>query len=414
MLPSSLGYFEWTVAFRYLRAKRKQTVISVITVISILGVAAGVASLIIALAINNGFASTLQSSLLSATAHVSIQERHPTFGIENWRALIPRLRRIPHVVSVTPGLYDQVGLRGPLVSVGAILKGVPLGSGAPVPEMLRRLKAGSLESFDNPRIDFASIILGSRVAEQAGVALGAPVTVIGNELTPFGIVPTLFHFRVTGIFESGLYDLDSTWAFTSLAAAQHVLDLPDVVNAIELRLDDVYQASAVARAAAPIIGPKLIAQTWMGQNHSLLNALRLEKIVSLITVGLIELVAALNILVVLVMLVMDKHRDVAILMAIGATRQQIRRIFVLQGLLIGGLGSTLGLLAGYSVTALFNHYRWLRLDEQIYSISYVPFLSRWTDALWVAALALLTSFVATLHPSRSASRIAPAEALRYE
>jgi len=409
-----MGYFEWKVALRYLQAKRKQTVISVITVISILGIAAGVASLVIALAINNGFASVLQSNLLSATAHVSIQERHPTFGIENWRLLLPRLRRIPHVVSVTPGLYDQVGLRGPLVSVGAILKGVPLGSGAPVPEMLRHLKAGSLSSFDNTRAGAGSIVLGARLAEQAGVTLGAPVTVIGNELTPFSVVPTLFHFRVAGIFESGLYELDSNWSFTSLSAAQHVLDLPDVVNAIELRLDDVYQASAVARAAAPIIGPKLIAQTWMSQNRSLLGALQLEKVVSLITVGLIEMVAALNILVVLVMLVMDKHRDVAILMAMGATRQQIRRIFVLQGLLIGGFGLSIGLLAGYSATGLFNHYRWLHLDEQIYSISYVPFLSRWMDAVWVAAVALLTSFVATLHPSRSASRIAPAEALRYE
>ncbi len=408
-----MGRFEWIVALRYLRAKRKQAVISVITVISILGVAAGVASLIIALAINNGFASTLQASLLSATAHVSIQEKHPAFGIENWRALVPRLRRIPHVVSVTPGLYDQVGLRGPAVSVGAILKGVPLGHGAAVPPMLERLKSGSLRSFDD-RGSPHYIVLGARLAEQAGVAAGSPVTVIGNELTPFGVKPTLFHFRVAGIFESGLYDLDSAWAFTSLVSAQSVLDLPDVVNAIELRLDDVYQASAVARAAVPIIGPKLVAETWMNQNHSLLNALKLEKIVSLITVGLIELVAALNILVVLVMLVMEKHRDVAILMAMGARKQQIRRIFILQGLIIGGIGSIAGLLTGYSVTALFNHYRWLRLDEQIYSISYVPFLSRWTDALWVAGLTLFTSFVATLHPSASAARIAPAEALRYE
>jgi len=230
-------------------------------------------------------------------------------------------------------------------------------------------------------------------------------------LTPFSIAPTLFRFHVVGIFESGLYDLDSTWAFTSLGAAQRVLDLSDVVNAIELRLDDVYQASAVAREIAPIIGSKLVAQTWMGQNRSLLNALRLEKIVSLITVSLIELVAALNILVVLVMLVMEKHRDIAILMSMGARRQQIRRIFMLQGLIIGGVGSALGLIAGYSAAALFNHYRWLQLDEQIYSISYVPFLSRPID---VAGLALVTSLIATLHPSASASRIAPAEALRYE
>jgi lipoprotein-releasing system permease protein len=408
-----MSRFEWTVALRYLRAKRKQTVISVITVISILGVAAGVSALIVALAVNNGFQSTLQASLLSATAHVSILERNPSYGIENWEAVIPKLLRIPHVISATPGLYGQVALKGPLVGLSAVLKGVPLGNGAPVPEMLRNLKQGSLESFNAPGITY-DVILGSRLAEQAGVTVQNPITIIGTELTPMSLAPSLFHFRVAGIFESGLYDLDSTWAFTSLAAAQRVLGLNDVVNTIELRLDNIYEAPNVARQAEAVAGPKLMASTWMHQNRPLLNALKLEKLVSVITVSLIELVAALNILVVLVMLVMEKHRDVAILMSMGARRQQVQRIFVLQGLIIGGVGCIIGLAAGYSVTALFNHYRWLRLDEQIYAMSYVPFQSHWTDGFWVAGLALLTSFVATLHPSRSASRIAPAEALRYE
>ncbi len=410
-----MSRFEWMVALRYLRAKRKQTVISVITVISILGVAAGVTALIVALAINNGFQSTLQSSLLSATAHVNILERNPAYGIENWEELIPKLRRIPHVIRATPGLYGQVALKGPLMGSGAVLKGVPLGNGAPVPEMLRHLKAGSLSSFSAPGTDY-DIVLGSALAEQAGVVLHSPVTVISyqGQLTPLGVVPSMFHFRVAGIFESGLYNLDSMWAFTSLAAAQRVLDLNDVVNTIELRLDDIFDAPEVARQAEQITGPKLIASTWMDQNRSLLNALRLEKLVSVITVSLIELVAALNILVVLVMLVMEKHRDVAILLSMGARRQQIQRIFVLQGLIIGGLGCIIGLTIGYSAAALFNHYRWLRLDEQVYALSYVPFQSHWTDGIWVAALALLTSLFATLHPSRSASRIAPAEALRYE
>lgn len=403
------------VALRYLRVKRKQTVISVITVISILGVAAGVGALIIALAINNGFQSTLEASLLSATAHISILERDPGFGIENWAQLLPRLRRLPHVISATPGLYGQIALKGPIVGSGAVLKGVPLGHGAPVPQMLQHLKSGSLSSFDTSNGEYG-IVVGSRLAEQTGIVLHSPVTVISyqGQLTPIGVVPSLFHFRVMGIFESGLYDLDSTWAFTSLPAAQHVLDLNDVVNTIELRLDDIFKAPDVARQAERIIGPKLIASTWMDQNRSLLNALKLEKTVSIITVSLIELIAALNILVVLVMLVMEKHRDIAILMSMGARRQQIQRIFVLQGLIIGALGCIIGLTLGYTVTALFNHYHWLKLDEQIYSISYVPFQSHWTDGIWVAALALLTSFVATLHPSRNASRVAPAESLRYE
>jgi lipoprotein-releasing system permease protein len=410
-----MSRFEWMVALRYLRAKRKQTVISIITVISILGVAAGVAALIIALAINNGFGSTLQSSLLSATAHVNILERNPEFGIENWQPLLPKLRRIPHVVSATPGLYGQVAVKGPFLGSGAELKGVPLGNGAPVPDLLRHLKAGSLSAFDTK--DAAhGIVLGSSLASQIGVVLHSPVTVLSyqGQLTPFGTVPSLFRFRVEGIFESGLYDLDSAWAFTTLPAAQHVLDLNDVVNTIEIRLDDIFQAPTVAREAEKIIGPKLTATTWMDQNRSLLNALKLERLVSVITVGLIELIAALNILVVLVMLVMEKHRDIAILMSMGARRQQIQRIFVLQGLLIGSLGTVLGLIAGYSISALFNHYHWLKLDEHVYALSYVPFQSHWTDGIWVAALALFTSFIATLHPSHSASGIAPAEALRYE
>ncbi len=405
--------FEWTVAVRYLRARRKQTVISVITVISILGVAAGVAALIIALAINNGFQSTLQSSLLSATAHVNILERNPAYGIEHWEQLLPKLLKIPHVVSATPGLYGQVAFKGPLVGTGGVMKGVLLDNKEKIPDLLRHLKSGSLSPGGLGRQE---IILGSRLAEQLGLRLHSPVSILSfqGQLTPLGMIPTFFRFRVAGVFETGLYELDSNWAFTSLADAQRVLDLNDVVNTIELRLDDLFLAPEVARQAEQISGPTLVATTWMDQNRSLLNALRLEKIVSVITVSLIEIIAALNILVVLVMLVMEKHRDIAILMSMGANRKQIQRIFVLQGLVIGGLGCLLGLALGFTTTALFNHYRWLRLDEQIYALSYVPFQSHWTDGLWVSALAIATSLVATLQPSRNASRIAPAEALRYE
>ena len=412
-----MSRFVWIVALRYLRAKRKQTAISVITVVSVFGVAAGVAALIIVLAINNGFQTTLEASLLSATAHVNILERVPAYGIEGWQQLVPKLLRIPHVLSATPGLYGGVALKGPMVGSNTVLKGVPLGHGADVPEMLRHLKSGSLAAFDQPIENHVyNIVVGSRLAEQTGIQVNSPVTLISyqGELTPMGVVPSLFHFRVAGIFESGLYDLDSTWAFTSLPVAQRVLDLSDVVNPIELRLDNIFTAPEVARAAEAIAGPKLTASTWMDQNRSMLNALRLEKTVSLITVSLIELVAALNILAVLVMLVMEKQRDVAILMSLGTRRQQIQRIFVLQGLIIGGVGCFFGLIAGYTVAILFNHYHWLKLDEQIYAISYVPFQSHWTDGIWVTGLALLMSLLATLHPSYKASQILPAESLRYE
>ncbi len=240
-----MSRFEWMVALRYLRAKRKQGVISVITVISILGVAAGVAALIIALAINNGFQSTLQTSLLSATAHVSILEANPEFGIDKWEALIPRLRRLPHVISVSPGLYGQVALKGPVEGAGAVLKGVPLGRGAPVPELLKHLREGSLEAFNGPEAA-RSLVIGSRLAKAAGVELHSPVTVISfqGQLTPLGPVPTLFHYHVVAIFESGLYDLDSTWAFSTLPSVQRVLDLNDVVNSLEIRLDDIFPGAS--------------------------------------------------------------------------------------------------------------------------------------------------------------------------
>jgi lipoprotein-releasing system permease protein len=407
--------FEWIVALRYLKAKRKQTVISVITVVSIFGIAAGVMALIIALAINEGFQSTLQTGLLSATAHVSILSKNPDNGIQDWEALASRLKRLPHVLSATPGLYGQVALKGPLLGSGAVLKGVPIDQSAPVPELVKHLKQGSFQRLTTES-GRQGIILGSRLAEATGLTLGSVATVISyqGQLTPFGTMPSAFRFKVEGIFESGLYDLDSTWAFVPLRAAQRIFDSEGVVNTIELRLDDIFKAPDVARQADTIIGPKLAASTWMEQNRSLLNALRLEKIVSIITVGLIQLVAALNILVVLVMLVMEKNRDVAILMAMGARREQIQRIFVLQGLIIGSIGCFLGLILGYSTCAFFNHYRLLKLDESVYALSYVPFQARWLDGIWVAAGAMLVSYLATLHPSRSASRIAPAESLRYE
>jgi lipoprotein-releasing system permease protein len=408
-----MSRFEWMIAIRYLRAKRKQTVISVITAISVLGIAAGVMALILALAINNGFQSSFQNTLLSATAHVSVEEVNPEFGIDRWQRLASEFRKIPHVIAATPALYGQVAVRGALVGMGAELKGVPLSPGTTPPPLLRHLKSGSFADL-SVRPGEYPIFVGAGLAQATGVVLHSPLSVVGWQLTPVGMAPSLFRFRVMGIFESGLYDIDARWTFTTLPAAQRVLDLDDVVNVIELRLDDIFEARTVAREAERISGPKLVANTWMDQNRALLNALQMEKLVSVITVSLIELVAALNILVVLVMLVMEKHRDIAILMSMGARREQIQHIFVLQGLLIGTAGCVLGLTLGFTVSALFAHYHWIRLDETVYAMSYVPFESHWRDGIWVTAIALVASLFATLHPSRNASRIAPAEALRFE
>jgi lipoprotein-releasing system permease protein len=405
--------FEFFIASRYLRAKRKQAVISVITVISIAGVAAGVMALVIGIAINNGFRDTLQASLLGATAHVMVLTKDPEEGIANWRELDPQFRRLPHVVSVAPNLYGGVFLAGPLQSGGAEMKGIPIDN---PPDMLKHLKQGSFQKLKDTS-GLPGIILGSRLAENTGMLLGSVVNVFSGRPEMAGPeirFPAPFKFRVVGIFESGFYDIDSAWALTSLSSAQAVFNVGDVVNSIELRLDDIYKAPEVAKLADTIASPKLNATTWMEQYHQILDALSMERIVTAVTIGLIEIVAALNILITLIMMVMEKNREIAVLMSMGATRRQIRKIFMLQGALIGVVGTAIGLALGYTLSTLADHYRWLRLNEDVYSLSYVPFNPRWQDAIWIAAAAIFVSLIATLYPARAATAIAPVEALRYE
>jgi len=406
--------FEFFIASRYLRAKRKQAVISVITVISIAGVAAGVMALVIGIAINNGFRDTLQRSLLGATAHVDVLSKDQEEGIANWRELDPKFRQLPHVISVAPNLYGGVYLVGPIQSQGAEIKGIPVDD---PPDMLKHLKQGSVQRLRDTGA-LPGIILGSGLALKTGMLLDSVVNVFSSrfEMTPLNPMhfPAPFKFRVVGIFESGFYDLDSTFAFTSLSSAQVIFNVGDVVNSIELRLDDIYKAPDVAKLADTIAGPKLNATTWMEQYHQILDALSMERIVTAVTIGLIEIVAALNILITLIMMVMEKNREIAVLMSMGATRRQIRKIFMLQGALIGVVGTAIGLALGYTLSILADHYRWLRLNEDVYALAYVPFSPRWQDAIWIAAAAIFVSLIATLYPARAATAIAPVEALRYE
>lgn len=407
--------FELFIARRYLRAKRKQVVISVITAISVIGVAAGVMALVVALAINNGFRDTLQRNLLGATAHVSILEKEPGTGIEHWEQLAPRLAQLPHVKSATPALYESGYISGPVTGAGAAIKGVDVRPGAPLADTLKHLKTGSLEGLQASG-DLRGIILGSRLAENLGAVTGKQVELVvpNGQLTPFGARPSYIHLRVVGTFESGFYDLDANWAFMSLTDAQRAFDLTDVVNSIELMLDDIYQAPLVAAAAEKIIGPKLAATTWGEQNKQLLSALTMERTVTVVTIGLIQLVAALNILITLVMMVMEKHRDIAILLSMGARANQIRKIFVYEGALIGAVGTAIGLAIGYGLCYFAERYQWVKLDQQVYSIAFVPFEPRAFDAVWIAIAAMAVSLLATLYPARSATRIAPVESLRYE
>jgi lipoprotein-releasing system permease protein len=429
--------FELFVASRYLRAKRRQAVIGVITAISVIGVAAGVASLIVALAINNGFRQDLQERLLGSTAHVQLM-RVESDGIREWRDLLQKLEKEPHVTAASPAIYEQVLVSRGARAKGAVLKGVLPEYENKVSEILRSVKFGSADALgEEPRgplegeratkspdipdalarpQQMPPIILGKDMADDLGATVGSVILVTSpqGELTPFGIVPKYVRFRVAGIFKSGFYDYDTTWAFTRLSDAQKLFGLGDVISVIEFKVDDIYRAGEIGREIEHAAGKGFMAANWMEQNRALFRALRLERVVTFITIGLIVLVAALNILISLIMMVMEKTRDIAVLMSLGAKHRQVRRIFIAQGVLIGVIGTALGLVLGYALSWAGGHYRLVSLSPEVYSIDYVPFSPRIIDGVIVAAVALAISFVATVYPSWSASRILPAEALRYE
>jgi len=379
-------------------------------------VAAGVMALVIALAVTNGFRGTLQRNLLSATAHINVIPKDPAEGIEQWQDLAARIRKLPHVVAVAPELYSTIYLTGPLQSKGAVLKGIDPDAEMVINGALRHLKAGSLDRLRDPRISPPGILLGSRLSEDTGMVLNSVIQLVSpqGELTPLTVRASSRPFRVSGIFESGFFEIDDNWAFTSIAGAQRALSLGDVINQLEVNVDDLNRTAQIAKEVEKAAGSRFTTTTWMEQNRQLLSALTMERIVTIITIGLIELVAALNILITLVMMVMEKYRDIGVLMSMGARRQQIRRVFMLQGVLIGLAGSVIGLAIGYPLCYFANRYRWVPLNETVYSLSFVPFEARWVDALWIAAAAILVSFLATLYPARNATRIAPAEVLRYE
>jgi lipoprotein-releasing system permease protein len=418
--------FELFVASRYLRAKRRQAVISVITAISIIGVAAGVASLIIALAINNGFRQDLQERLLGSTAHVNLM-RVENDGIRDWRPLLDRLAREPHVKAAAPALFEQVLISRGARARGGILKGVLPDYEKKVSELLQTVKFGTADELNPANSQTASdsaarladtppIILGKDMADELGATVGSVVLVTSpqGELTPFGLVPKYVRFRVAGIFKSGFYDYDTGWAFIRLADAQRLFGLGDVISVIEFKVDDIYRAGVIGKEIERDAGKGFMATNWMEQNRQLFHALKLERVVTFITIGLIVLVAALNILISLIMMVMEKTRDIAVLMSLGTRRAQVRNVFIFQGVLIGVVGTAIGLVMGYVLSWIGGHYRLVTLAPEVYSIDYVPFAARALDGTVVALVALVVSFVATIYPSWSASRILPAEALRYE
>jgi lipoprotein-releasing system permease protein len=405
--------FELFIAGRYLRARRKEAVISVITAISVLGVAAGVTALVVALAVTNGFRNTLQRNLLGAMAHINVVPRTPGDGIENWQAMVERMRKLPHVTVVSPVLYNPTFLQGPLQSKSAAIKGVDLASELALSGTLRRLKGGSVDRLRDPGANPPGILLGARLAEELGMRVGDNIELTTEEMLPVGVRLVKRRFKVCGLFETGFFEIDDNWAYMSMGAAQKAFS-QDQINQIELNVDDLNHAGEIAKDVQKVAGERYTTTTWMERNKQLLSALNMEKLVTIIVISLIEMVGALNIFITLVMMVMEKYRDIAVLMSMGARREQIRRIFILQGVLIGVVGSAIGLVAGHTLCHFAGKYRWIRLEEAVYSMSFVPFEPQWADAVWIAGLAVLVSFLATLYPARNATRIAPAEVLRYE
>ena len=412
--------FEFFVAARYLRAKRRQAVVGAITAISIAGVAVGVSSLIIALAITSGMRRDLQDRLVSSTSHVELM-RTANDGIKDWRSLLARLRQVPHVTAAAPGLYEPVLVARGTLSGGAMLKGIVPNEEKTVSHLFSNLIAGSSASLSEP-VDASGanaaippIVIGYELANTLDAKVGSAVMVISpqGELTPYGLVPKYQPFRIVGIFHSGFYEYDYGWGFIRLKDAQALFGEPDVISVISFKVDDLNHADRIGRAIEAAAGPGFQTTNWMEQNQALFRALKLEQVVTFIVIGLIVCVAALNILIALTMMVMEKTKDIAVLMSMGVEPGQVRQIFLMQGFLISVVGTALGLVLGYTLSWLGAHYRF-PLSAEIYSIDYLPFAPRIIDGVIVAAVSLGVSLLATLYPSRSAARVMPAEALRYE
>jgi lipoprotein-releasing system permease protein len=406
--------FEWFVAQRYLRSPYRPAVLRLVTLLSVIGVAAGVATLVIALSMNTGFRETLQDRLLGVTAHISLT-RPGSRGIKNYEDLATKLEVIPGVRSVTPAVYQTVLLSFGGEARGVVTKGIDPERERKTDEALQRVVAGRLDfSPDVDGID--ALLIGKQLADEWKMSPGDYVTLTSPQgrLTPFGLIPRTRRFRVAGIFDSGFYDYDENWCFMTLAAAQGLSGAGDLINVLEFRLNHPERSREIAEEIQHAVGQGFSATTWMEENRALFRALRLEKLVTAIFIGLITFVAGLNILVVLSMTVTDKARDIAVLRSLGARREQIRTIFLCQGITIGAVGTLGGLILGYAFSFISGSYHLIPLDPQVYAVPYVPFHPSLFDGLWITVVAMGISIGATILPARAAVRLLPVEILRFE
>jgi lipoprotein-releasing system permease protein len=406
--------FEWLVARRYLRSSNRPFLLRLVTLLSVLGIAAGVSTLVIALAMNTGFRQAIRDRLLGVTAHINVKPVS-SGGVSDYEALIRWIAAVPGVRAVAPALYDTVLLSGGGRARGVVLKGMDPELERKSDEALRRIVAGGA-NFSADADGIPAVLIGQILSADLKITAGDYITLTSPQgsLTPFGMIPRSRRFRVAGVFDSGFYDYDANWVFVTLSTAQSLGGVGDVAGLLEVRVDKLDDVDAMARTILASAGAGYTVTTWKDENQALFRALSLEKLVTAIFVGLITFVAGLNVLVVLTMTVTDRAKDIAVLMSMGARGRQIRNIFVLQGLAVGAAGTGIGLLVGYMFAILANRWRLIPLNPEVYAIPYVPFHVGIGDGVWVAGAALLISVAATLYPAGTAARILPVEILRYE
>ena len=406
--------FELRIAVRYLTARRKQAFVSLISFISILGVAVGVMALLIALGLMTGLQSEIRAKILGATAHLSVfKGRSEPF--ENYREVVAAVREVPGVLGSAPVVYGKVLIRSPTGVAFATLKGILPAHERTVTDVASQIEEGGLEGFDAAG-EPGPVLLGRDLALSLSVGPGDVVSVTSPQgrLTPIGVFPRMKKLKVIGTVRTGLYEFDSAWGYLPMAAAQRLFDQGDQATLVEVRLEDMFAVRPAARAIVERLGPGYLTTDWIQMNESLFSALWLEKTAIAITIFLIVMVAALNIVATLILMVMEKHKDIAILVSMGASRGAITRIFMLQGTVIGAVGTAAGTVLGWGACRVMDRYRLLRIPEDVYQISHVPFRLEPSDAALVVAGALVICFLATIHPARGAARLDPGEALRYE